>query len=269
MSMSGEKISVKTPEYVSLQFESAGLGSRSVAFIIDQAILMVVNILIVVMIFFSMEQMEAFFMMFDSPMVPIAIAIVLIFVINNGYFFVLEYFTGGRTIGKKVIGIRVIQENGHSITLLSSFIRNFLRIVDSLPASHLLGIIMIFAYPKHKRLGDLAAGSIVVHEKGRLKGKKLSKLEKEIANRNITKDNLSLDEWSLNALGSKEWQLLKAYSERFTQLPMAESESLTSEVASVLLVKVGIELEGSTVTDKENMLLALYLHMKDEWDYQL
>ncbi|MFK4996937.1 RDD family protein [Bacillus sp. N9] len=65
--------------------------------------------------------------------------------INWGYFIVFEFVSGGRTIGKRVIGIRVIQDNGHSITFLSSLIRNLLRVIDSLPTSYLLGMIMIFS----------------------------------------------------------------------------------------------------------------------------
>nr|WP_280769734.1 RDD family protein [Salipaludibacillus daqingensis] len=267
--MTGEKVSVKTPEFVSLQFQPAGLGSRSVAFIIDQLILMTVNVLVLVIAFFSMGGFDGLFMMFDSPLAPVAIAIVVIFLINWGYFFVLEYFTGGRTIGKKMIGVRVIQENGHSITLLSSFIRNLLRIVDSLPASYLLGMIMIFAHPTHKRLGDLAAGTIVVHEKSRKKRKKLSPLEKELFARHITKQDLPVDEWALKSLGNKEWHLIKAYSERIFHLTEAERNNLTTQMADTLLGKLGVEMDRKTNDDLEKMLLALYLNMKEEWDYEL
>lgn len=169
--MQDESISIKTPEYVSLQFNAAGLGSRSLAFIIDQFILMAINIAIIVILVLFMEGQGAALMMFDSMTVPVAIAIILIFLINTGYFFVLEYFTGGRTIGKKILGIRVIQDNGHSITLLSSIIRNFMRLIDSLPTGYLVGILMIFFHSQHKRLGDMVAGTLVVHERSKKKGK--------------------------------------------------------------------------------------------------
>ncbi|GAE29698.1 RDD family protein [Halalkalibacter hemicellulosilyticus] len=182
--MNQEQVQVKTPEYVSLQFQSAGLGSRASAFIIDQAIIMIANITILIGAIYLMDFMGLFM---GTSWVPIAIVTILAFLINWGYFFFLEYFTGGRTLGKKMLGIRVMQENGHSITLLSSFIRNLLRIVDQLPAGYLLGILMIFFHSKHKRLGDLAAGTLVVHERRVRKRKKKTAIEKEIERRGITR----------------------------------------------------------------------------------
>ncbi|MFL6557406.1 MAG: RDD family protein, partial [Bacillus sp. (in: firmicutes)] len=134
--MNEDHVDLKTPEFVSIQFQIAGLGSRSAAFIIDQLLLMLVNILAVIVLLLVLNGMSSlpFFMMLDNTL-PIAITIIALFVVNWGYFFAFEYFSGGRTLGKKLMGIRVIQENGHSITLLSSFIRNLLRIIDSLPTA--------------------------------------------------------------------------------------------------------------------------------------
>src|SRR3954466_15565753 len=125
--MNEDHVDLKTPEFVSIQFQIAGLGSRSAAFIIDQLLLMLVNILAVIVLLLVLNGMSSlpFFMMLDNTL-PIAITIIALFVVNWGYFFSFEYFSGGRTLGKKLMGIRVIQENGHSITLLSSFIRNLL-----------------------------------------------------------------------------------------------------------------------------------------------
>ncbi|WP_370622127.1 RDD family protein [Bacillus sp. JCM 19034] len=135
--MNQENVNVKTPEFVSLQFQSAGLGSRATAFIIDQIIVTIVYILFLVATVFTIDAFAEVFE--EAPWVLFAIFIVMTLVINWGYFFLFEYFGNGRTIGKKMIGIRVIQENGHSITLLSSFIRNLLRIIDQLPSAYLLG----------------------------------------------------------------------------------------------------------------------------------
>ncbi|MFL6518461.1 MAG: RDD family protein, partial [Bacillus sp. (in: firmicutes)] len=163
--MKEDHVDIKTPEFVSIQFQIAGLGSRSAAFIIDQLLLMTFNILSVILLFFVLDGMSKMEFIFIGNSLPIAITIIALFLVNWGYFFVFEFFSGGRTIGKKLMGIRVIQENGHSITLLSSFIRNLIRIIDSLPTAYFLGVIMIFFHSKHKRLGDLVAGTIVVHER--------------------------------------------------------------------------------------------------------
>ena len=131
--MKQEQIDIKTPEFVSLQFSLAGLGSRAAAMIIDQLIVAIANIALVLLLIFSTS--NNFWILMESGWLVAAFLIVL-FVINWGYFFVAEYFFNGKTIGKNMIGIRVIQENGHSITLLSALIRNLLRIIDKIGRAH-------------------------------------------------------------------------------------------------------------------------------------
>lgn len=267
--MNQDHVGIKTPEYVSLQFQLAGLGSRTAAFIIDHIILTVANILIILALMFILIGEPSMLIFLEMDSVALAIMILVLFLINWGYFFAFEYFSGGKTLGKKIIGIRVIQENGHSITLLSSFIRNLLRIIDSLPFNYFLGILMIFFHSKHKRIGDLVAGTIVVHERKAKKKKKLSAIEKEIVKRKLSKDDLQLDEWALRSLGTKDWNLINTYSNRFLQLPNEERNKLTKQVADILLPKIGLELQGKNVYESECMLLVLYLILKEEWEFEL
>jgi uncharacterized RDD family membrane protein YckC len=74
------------------------------------------------------------------------------------------YFEGtsGQTIGKKFAHVRVVKENGSSCDFGSALVRSILRIVDSLPAIYILGIILIAATDKRQRLGDMLAKTIVV-----------------------------------------------------------------------------------------------------------
>ena len=267
--MNEDKVDIKTPEFVSIQFQIAGLGSRSAAFIIDQMLLIVINILSLIVLFFVLDGMSRLEFIFIGNSLPIAITIIVLFIVNWGYFFVFEFFSGGRTLGKKLMGIRVIQENGHSITLLSSLIRNLIRIIDSLPTAYFLGIIMIFFHSKHKRLGDIVAGTIVVHERKAKRKKKHSPFEYEITNRGLSKDDLIIDEWTLKSLGIKEWKLVSTYVHRFHQLPLAERNQLTIQIAEVLFPKIGLDSTGKTTSELENNLLVLYLILRAEWEFEL
>lgn len=267
--MNQEQMELKTPEYVSLTFQLAGLGSRAAAFLIDQVILIVINILILIATYFAIRGMSnlAFFR-YDN-LLPLAITIIALFVINGGYFLAFEFFSGGRTIGKKLIGIRVLQENGHSITLLSSFIRNLLRIVDALPVSYLLGIILIFFHPRHKRLGDLAAGTIVVHEGKAKRKNKLSPIGKEIQLRGLSKDDLTIEDWTIKSFNVKDWQLIRTYASRLLTLSSKEKRDLTKQISGILLPKAGIDAAGKNEPELENILLVLYLNLKDEWEFEM
>ncbi|WP_456273167.1 RDD family protein [Bacillus sp. AK031] len=270
--MHDEQVDIKTPEYVSLQFQTAGLGSRAAAFMIDQLLLTVINIVIIILVIMSMnlQTYDPFLMetqAFSSG--TLALAVVAIFVLNWGYFFVYEFFSGGRTLGKKLIGIRVIQQNGQSITLLSSFIRNLVRIIDMLPAYYFVGMLMVFFHSKHKRLGDITAGTIVVHERGKKKPGKKTAIEKEIASRGLSKESINFDEGALKPLGEKEWKLLKTYSQRFNGLEEDQRNILTRQIAEIILPKAGIDQDGKTFEQLENCLLVTYLYMKDEWEFEL
>ncbi len=264
-----ERVGIKTPEFVSLQFQLAGLGSRAAAFLIDQTILMLANISIFIVLLLVFSGGADLFAVAGSDSLLLGLTIIGLFILNGGYFIAFEYFTGGKTIGKRLIGIRTIQENGHSLTLLSSFIRNFLRLIDSLPAANFLGILMIFLHPKHKRLGDLVAGTIVIHERKVKRKKKLSPIEKEILARNLTKDDLRIEEWALKSIDQKDWQLINTYSNRLVHLPQFERYELTLQMAGLLFPKLGLEIAGKTNLDLENTLLILYLIVREEWNFEL
>lgn len=267
--MNGEKVQIKTPEYVSLQFQTAGLGSRGAASIIDYTMITVVSFVIFLIVIFVTEGQTSLGLFEGASTVPIAIAIILIFLLFWGYFFVFEYFSGGRTIGKMLMGIRVIQDNGHSLTLLSSFIRNLLRIIDMLPVYYFIGMLMIFLNSKHKRIGDLVAGTIVVHERKAKRRKKISPLMKEIEQRNLSKNDLVLDEGSIKAMGMKEWKLVKTYSERLLQLSAADRSELTKQISGLILPKIGMDVIGKTDYDLENILLVLFIILQEEWEFEV
>jgi len=96
--------------------------------------------------------------------------LLVIFVIYNLYFVILESTRGGATWGKRAIGLRVVQTTGAPATPWQAFVRNLLRIVDLLPPiwgplfTGLAGLTTVCATRRFQRLGDLAAGTVVVYD---------------------------------------------------------------------------------------------------------
>ena len=90
------------------------------------------------------------------------ICIVFLFVIF-AYFILMEAYAGW-TVGKKVLGLRVVDSDGNNIGLLKSVIRNLLRVVDGLPTMNILGVILIALSPRGQRFGDRIAKTFVVKE---------------------------------------------------------------------------------------------------------
>src|SRR5690348_14077781 len=84
-----------------------------------------------------------------------------------GYFALFEALTGGRTPGKRALGIRVVMDSGHAITPVAAVVRNLVRLMDCfLPFFPILpGFLMVLLHRRHQRPGDLAAGTIVVRDR--------------------------------------------------------------------------------------------------------
>jgi uncharacterized RDD family membrane protein YckC len=146
---------VATPERVSFDYQVAGLGTRAIAQVLD--LLIVSGILIAVYLVAVAVSLAA--------VVPAQlIAILGSFVVIFGYFWVSEALWSGQTVGKKVFRLRAVGDRGEPLTFAQAGIRNIVRIVDFLPYGYGVGLIALFVNGKGKRLGDLAAGTIVVKD---------------------------------------------------------------------------------------------------------
>lgn len=270
--MSLNHIQITTPEQVSLTFKIAGLGSRATASIVDWFILVLINVAV------ALSLIKISKMLPNPDPLPAtvssyvyAVMIILLFLLLWGYFVLFEFFTNGRTPGKMLVGVRVIQDNGQSITFLASAVRNLFRIIDFLPAFFLLGILMIFLHSQHKRIGDLAAGTLVVYQR-KTKRKKTGKkdlLDKEIERRlNTQQISLELDEWSKKKIGIREWELLNTYMLRRASLAIKERETMTMQVAGILLPVLGVDAAYKPLEEVENTLFALYVLLREDWQYE-
>ncbi|MBS1988986.1 MAG: RDD family protein [Cyanobacteria bacterium SZAS LIN-2] len=158
--------SISTPENVDLHLEIAGLGNRLLAQLIDGAIMLGVFLFILLVGVLCAFVVTAG--SFDSQTKSILFAVILmiiiflLFVVQYGYFVVFEGLWRGQTPGKRMAEIRVIEQNGQPIGWAAAIIRNLIRIIDSIM---FLGIIFILIDKNERRLGDMAAGTIVIRER--------------------------------------------------------------------------------------------------------
>jgi uncharacterized RDD family membrane protein YckC len=101
----------------------------------------------------------------DAGVWGTAIVLLLVFLFQWGYFALFEAFWNGQTPGKHLLKLRVIQQSGRQINFFQALSRNLLRVVDGLPGFYLVGMIFLFVTRRSQRLGDLVAGTLVVHER--------------------------------------------------------------------------------------------------------
>ena len=93
-----------------------------------------------------------------------ALAALASFLVTAGYYILFEIIWSGQTPGKRLLGVRVMRENGYPIRPVDAVMRNLVRIVDWLPAYYAIGVVSMLLNKRSKRLGDFAAGTIVVRE---------------------------------------------------------------------------------------------------------
>ncbi len=168
--MAGERLldgnhAVLTPEYVEFDFVLAGMMSRLLAWLIDSLIIFGLVVILGIVVSLAGSAMPGF---------ASALFMVAWFLVDWGYFILLETMWSGQTLGKKALGLRVIQESGVRIGFLHAALRNLARPFDRLPAMffgmagpgfYAVGGACAFLSKSHQRLGDMLAGTVVVRER--------------------------------------------------------------------------------------------------------
>ncbi|MDD9932759.1 MAG: RDD family protein [Myxococcales bacterium] len=147
---------IRTPENVAFEFELAGVGVRALSWSIDALVMTAGLIAAAIVAGVSGVVLGGF---------AWAIHAILVFAVQWGYGTLFEWAWGGQTIGKRVVGIRVLTAAGTRITFMQSVIRNLARIVDLLPFLYGVGGVSALLDRRGRRLGDLAAGTVVVRQR--------------------------------------------------------------------------------------------------------
>jgi len=147
---------VATPERVSFDYQVAGLATRGIAQLLDLLILS----LVLAGVYFAAVAVAAG----GSDTLGYLIAVIGTFLVVFGYHWACEAFWSGQTVGKKAFRLRVVGDRGEPLTFAQAGIRNVVRIVDFLPYAYGVGLVVLFINGRGKRLGDLAAGTIVVKD---------------------------------------------------------------------------------------------------------
>ncbi|MCL2363263.1 MAG: RDD family protein [Defluviitaleaceae bacterium] len=152
-------ITIITPANIELEYRLAGAGSRLAAFLIDFAIQLLVMGLIITSILVLHNRVTYTLTAPDGA--ALAAILVVIFVVHFGYFTLLEMVMNGQSVGKRIFGLRAIRENGQPLVFSNILMRSLFRAsIDMI----YVGLFVILFSKQHKRLGDMAAGTIVVSE---------------------------------------------------------------------------------------------------------
>ncbi len=155
------RVPVATPENVAFRYEVAGPFTRTLSLILDFVVLIGVSLIIGVFLLVLSVSIASFFNEFFQ--IALGIFLAFVFVFTWFYGAVCETFWG-KTIGKWVCRLRVLTVDGRPINGTQAVVRNFLRLADMMPGLGAVGFVVMSMNRRFQRLGDLAAGTIVIHE---------------------------------------------------------------------------------------------------------
>jgi len=141
---------VETPEGIALALRPAGVVPRALAYLIDMLIRAgLVWAILMVAVFLRGVGMALF--------------LISLFALEWLYPVVFELTRMGATPGKRALGLRVVMDSGLPVTPAASLLRNLLRVADFMPGAYAAGVAAMLLRPDCKRLGDMAAGTLVVY----------------------------------------------------------------------------------------------------------
>ncbi len=174
--MSDEHLKVVSVTGVDVEFHIAGAGSRSYAFVIDWhfRLLLALAWLVIALLILNGGWTLAI------PGNPGARYAFIVFLPTLAIYFlyhpIIEVLTRGRTPGKRIAGVRIVTREGDVPSVGALAIRNLFRLVDCLPIFYVVGLVTTLVTEQHVRIGDLAAGTLLVIDHDR-EGKSLERFE--------------------------------------------------------------------------------------------
>ncbi len=256
MTLPEETLDIQTPENVAFGYQVAGIGSRFLATLLDTIIVVFlqVAVLIVLALIINIFDGSAFADQLSAWIIAIFGLIASLFC--WGYYVFFEMLWNGQSPGKRWVGLRVIRIDGTPITLSESLIRNLARLVDFLPAAYGIGVITMFIDKQSRRLGDLAAGTLVVQDRAPISIQSLSvKRTVNLGMQGLTK--ISLDGFPVERLTDNDLSLIEDFLMRRDQL--THRESLAVQILNTLYQRLGLPLPTISRLEAEDTLAAILL----------
>jgi len=229
----------ETPENVQVAYEPAGLGTRFLAWFLDQVLLWVVMVVLLFVLVAVGVSFDAVFDLFeDSENVERAVLYVFgLFALVWGlgsfvYFAACELLLRGQTVGKRASNIRVVKAGGFQLDAASILIRNMFRVADHIPPLWIVPAMSRL----HQRAGDMVAGTIVVADAPA----QLSPVRTALAARQAAEAQFRFDAGQLKKLAPSDFQAVERVLERWATLKLEDQAQLADTYTRQLAKKLGI-----------------------------
>jgi uncharacterized RDD family membrane protein YckC len=166
-------LDVRTPESIAFSYELAGIGSRFLAVALD----LLIQMAILALLIWGFYELGVYVNHLPTVKggshaassqliqnILVGGLIFIVFMIFFGYYILFEAFWGGQTPGKRALGIRVVRDGGYALDFTASLVRNLIRVGELTVGFYVVAGVVAVLSEQNKRLGDIAAGTIVVRD---------------------------------------------------------------------------------------------------------
>jgi uncharacterized RDD family membrane protein YckC len=218
-----ERTRIATPEGVELELVLAGLASRFMAEIVDAALIVAIVAAVT-----AAGVLAGGFV----GLAILSLAFGGLMLISVAYHVAFEVLAAGRTPGKRMNALRVVMDGGEPVGLRASSVRNLVRLLEGPPLFYVPAIVSILATRRNQRLGDLAAGTLVVREP------RDPRRRRRTAKPTTSAPALRLSEWDVSAITQEELAAIRSFLARRESFAPAARRGLARDLAARLGAKV-------------------------------
>jgi uncharacterized RDD family membrane protein YckC len=257
MTNTNDVLKIDTPENVTFDYDVAGIGSRFLAALVDTALIFLLQaivigslILILSLIFSDTSILE----IIPSGWI-LAILGLISFVFFWGYYIFFEILWNGQSPGKRWVGLRVIRIDGTPITASEAIIRNLVRIIDLMPTAYGVGVVTMFINTNSRRVGDLAAGTIVVHDRETKGLGDLSPIRPAMLNTLVSQSDVP-EGFPVERLTQYELQIIEEFLVR--RKGLSNRLALAQHILKSIVARLEIPVETIAYGKSEEILAAIY-----------
>lgn len=254
MTGSNDLLTIDTPENVAFDYDVAGIGSRFLAALIDTILIILVQVILVggVLLITNLALDDV------SSTVSAWVAGILglvSFVFFWGFYIFFEILWNGQTPGKRIVGLRVIRVDGTPVAVSEVIIRNLVRIIDFMPIAYGVGVVTMFINTNSRRVGDLAAGTLVVHDRG---VKDLSDLKPVRATSVVVPGAQTHlpESFPVHQVSEQELHIIEEFLSR--RAGLANRVALAQHILIAITTRLGLPGETVSLTHADAILAEIY-----------
>jgi uncharacterized RDD family membrane protein YckC len=225
-----DEVRIETPEQIDVSLEVVGLVSRFLARSVDWLFksLLVSALLVPALILFALVGVAFEDKAGHVSMLLVALLVGVGFAMMLGYDVYAEVRHNGQTPGKMLTGIRVVRDSGAPVDFRTACVRNLLCAADFLPVFYFLGSLLVLLSSRNQRLGDLAAGTLVIRERASAPPGDVGKLVARLASPDVAFTADQLAACAPSSLG-----ILRSFFQRYAQFDPGPRRRLAGTLVSV------------------------------------